>query len=275
MAEQQTQAVAKLSNKEVGSAVTKRIETLCSSGFTMPKDFNYTNAIQAAMLKLEEVKDMNGKPALDVCTPASVGQALFKMCIQGLDISLNQAYPIVRGNKLCIDPSYFGNTLRVKRIYPDWHPVPRVIRQGDVFEYETDPHTGLQKVLKHETKLENIDNDFVGGYIYLPQPNGERDLYIMTKKQILTAWSKSSSKQQATHKAFDEKMVKKTLVNSGCTMIINSTPSIDNSNMHEDDSEQEVKDIEYTEVHHEVFKEPTDVTDIAEIDAEAVDDSEF
>ena len=38
-------------------------------------------------------------------------------------------------------------------------------------------------------------------------PTGE--LFIMTKKQIMTAWSKSSSREQATHKQFDEKMVKK------------------------------------------------------------------
>jgi recombinational DNA repair protein RecT len=65
-----------------------------------------------------------------------------------------------------------------------------------------------------------MDNGFVGGYMYLP----DGELYIMTKKQILTAWSKSSSREQTTHKQFDEKMVQKTLVNSGCNIIINSTP---------------------------------------------------
>jgi recombination protein RecT len=108
----------------------------------------------------------------------------------------------------------------VKRIYPDWNPNPVVIREGDVFEYAFDTKTGHKYVVKHEQKLENMDNDFVGGYMYLP--TGE--LYIMTRKQIMTAWSKSSSREQATHKQFSEKMVGKTLVNSGCNMIINSTP---------------------------------------------------
>ena len=110
--------------------------------------------------------------------------------------------------------------LIVNRISPPWNPNPVVIREGDVFEYAIDAATGRKYVVKHEQKLENMDKDFVGGYLYLPTG----DLYIMTKKQILTAWSKSSSREQATHKAFSEKMVGKTLVNSGCNMIINSTP---------------------------------------------------
>ena len=46
----------------------------------------------------------------------------------------------------------------------------------------------------------------------------------MTYKQIVSAWQKSRS-GGATAKAFPEKMAMKTLVNSGCTMVINSTPS--------------------------------------------------
>lgn len=95
-----------------------------------------------------------------------------------------------------------------------------VIREGDVFEYAYDKDTGKKHIVKHEQKLENMDKGFVGGYMYLP----DGDLFIMTKRQILTAWSKSSSREQSVHKQFDEKMVQKTLVNSGCNMVINSTP---------------------------------------------------
>lgn len=206
--------------KNVGDMVIDRINNLCEAGFNMPKDFNYVNAIKMTMLKLQDVKDKNGRSALEVCTPASIQTELFRMCCRGLNAALNQVYFIVRGDKLCIQDSYFGKILMVKRIFPDWHPVPVVIREGDVFEYGIDIATGIKHIIKHEQKLENIDKDFVGGYIYLP--NGE--LYIMTKKQILTAWSKSSSKEQSVHKSFDEKMVGKTLINSGCNIIINATP---------------------------------------------------
>lgn len=206
--------------QNVGDQVIARVNSLCEAGFNMPKDYNYVNAIKMSMLKLQEIKDKNGKSCLEVCTPVSIQTALFKMCCRGLNIAFNQAYAIIRGTTLCIDDSYFGKVLMVKRIYPDWNPNPVVIREDDVFEYGIDAKTGKKFVIKHEQKLENMDKGFVGGYIYLPTG----DLYIMTKKQILTAWSKSSSREQATHKAFDEKMVGKTLVNSGCNMIINSTP---------------------------------------------------
>ena len=204
----------------VGDQVIARINSLCEVGFTMPKDYQFVNAIKMSMLKLQDLKDKNGRPALQVCTPASVSTALFQMATKGLNAALGQAYLIVRGDQLCLQESYFGKVLMVKRIYPHWNPNPVVIREGDVFEYAIDAATGRKYVVKHEQKLENMDKDFVGGYLYLPTG----DLYIMTKKQILTAWSKSSSREQATHKAFSEKMVGKTLVNSGCNMIINSTP---------------------------------------------------
>ena len=206
--------------QNVGDAVISRVNSLCEMGFTMPKDYSYVNAIKMSMLKLQDVKDKNGKSCLEVCTPVSIQTALFRMVTRGLNIAYNQAYAIIRGNILCIDDSYFGKVLMVKRIYPDWNPLPVVIREGDEFELGIDTKTGAKFVAKHKTKLENTDNGFVGGYMYLP--TGE--LFVMTKKQIMTAWSKSSSREQTTHKTFDEKMVGKTLVNSGCNMIINSTP---------------------------------------------------
>lgn len=206
--------------KNVGDAVVARVNSLCEAGFTMPKDYNYVNAIKMSMLKLQELKDKNGNFALDVCTPTSIQTALFQMCCKGLNAGLNQCYLLVRGNQLCLQESYYGKVLMVKRIYPNWNPVPVVIREGDVFEYAIDPATGKKHIVKHEQKLENIDKGFVGGYMYLPTG----DLFMLTKKQILTNWSKSSSREQAVHHQFDEKMVQKTLVHSGCNMIINSTP---------------------------------------------------
>lgn len=212
----------------VGDMVIARVNNLCDAGFVMHKDYNYVNAIKMSMMKLQELKDKNGRPALEVCTQASISTALFQMVTRGLNAALNQGYLVVRGNQLVWQDSYFGKVRMVKRIYPDWNPVPVVIREGDVFEFAIDPKNGQRYVVKHEQKLENIDNGFVGGYMYLP--TGE--LFMMTKKQILTAWSKSSSREQAVHKSFDEKMCQKTLVNSGCNMIINSTPdyqvSLDN-----------------------------------------------
>lgn len=219
-----------LQTANVGDQVITRIQKLGEAGFRMPADFNAVVAIKMSMLKLQELKDKNGKPALEVCTPASIQTALFKMACRGLNMALNQCYAVVYGSKLEIMDSYFGKVLMVKRIFPDWEPHPRVIREGDVFQYEIDPKTGKMHLLKHEQKLENIDKDFIGGYIYLPTKDGDGELYVMTKRQIMAAWSKSSNRDHTVAKLFDEKMISKTLINSGCNMIINSTPDFAEAN---------------------------------------------
>lgn len=216
-----TQAVVK---KDIGTQVIERVSALCDVGFTMPQGYNYINAIKASMLSLQEVQDKNKRPALEVCTPASIQTALFEMCTKGMDVSKKNAYFIVRGNKLCLHVSYFGHILQVKRLFPDWSPVAHTIREGDEFVYTIDPNTGKMKLVKHEQKLENLDKDFIGAYMYLPCADGEPELYVMTRKQILTAWSKSNNTTLTTHKQFDEKMALKTIINSGCTKVINATP---------------------------------------------------
>ena len=219
--------MAEATNKpktNVGDLVLRRVDEMCNVGFTMPTDYNYVNAVKATMLKLQEVKDKNGKAALEVCTPASVQTALFQMVTKGLDVSKNQAYLVVYGDKLQLQESYFGKVLQVKRIFPNWTPQPVIVHEGDEFVYTIDPDTGRKVLVKHTQSLENLDKPLIGGYMYLPCDDGGKDLYIMTAKQIATAWAKSRT-GGGTAKQFPEKMAMKTLVNSGCNLIINSTPS--------------------------------------------------
>ena len=70
--------------KNVGDQAIERINSLCDAGFNMPADYNFVNAIKMSMLKLQELKDKNGKKALDVCTKASISSALFKMATKGI-----------------------------------------------------------------------------------------------------------------------------------------------------------------------------------------------
>lgn len=227
-------AEAKKTTSNVGTLVLNRVDEMCKVGFTMPKDYNYVNAVKATMLKLQEVKDKNGKPALEVCTPSSIQSALFAMVVKGLDVSKNQAYLVCYGQQLQLQESYFGKVLQVKRIFPDWEPRPNIVHADDTFKYKVNPETGRRELVEHTQSLENLDKPIVGGYIYLPCADGGKDLYCMTYKQIVSAWQKSRS-GGATAKAFPEKMAMKTLVNSGCTMVINSTPSQSNIADNSDD----------------------------------------
>lgn len=247
----------------VGDSVIARVNSLCEVGFKMPSDYQYVNAIKASMLVLQELKDKNGKPALEVCTQASIASALFEMAVKGLDASRKTCYFIVRGDKLCMNESYFGKALQVKRIFPNFDPRPVVIHEGDEFVYEIDPKNGCKKLVKHTQSIENLDKDFIGAYMYIPTADGGQDLYIMSKKQILTAWSKSSSREQTTHKQFSEKMVGKTLVNSGCNMIINSTPDLAYASNGNDDNEEntDVKSQNAIEAEYEEIQESTETID--------------
>lgn len=215
----------KLIKKDVGTQVLERVNQLCEAGFVLPHDYSAVNAVKASMLILQETVDKNKRPALEVCTPVSIQKSLFTMVTQGLDVSRGQGWFIVRGDKMTFMPSYFGNILQVRRLYPNWSPIAHTVREGDEFEYSINPENGKMKLVKHTQKLENLDKDFIGAYMYLPCADGEPELYVMTRKQILAAWSKSSNQSLSVHKQFDEKMALRTIINSGCKKVINSTPN--------------------------------------------------
>ena len=268
-------AETKKTSSNVGQLVLSRVDEMCKVGFTMPKDYNYVNAVKATMLKLQDVKDKNGKPALEVCTPSSIQSALFSMVVKGLDVSKNQAYLVCYGQQLQLQESYFGKVLQVKRIFPDWEPRPNIVHEGDTFKYTVNPETGRRELVEHTQSLENLDKPIVGGYIYLPCADGGKDLYCMTIKQIMASWSKSRS-GGATAKQFPEKMAMKTLVNSGCTMVINSTPSQSNIADNSDDPNAPETEPEYAYAEevvevHELPDAPQDVdTETGEIKNEPV-----
>ena len=169
----------KLIKTNVGDQVLTRIDELCSVGFTMPKDYSYVNAIKMSMLKLQDVKDKFGKPALEVCTPTSIQTALFKMATKGLNAALNQCYFIVRGNTLCCDESYFGKVLMVRRLYPDYIPTPVVIREGDVFEFEY----GLEPKLRHIPARENRGNP-IYYYACFKNKAGGSGFHVMSVEEM-------------------------------------------------------------------------------------------
>lgn len=250
-------AEVKKTAKSVGDIVLARVNEMSDAGFTLPDDYNPTNAIKASMLVLQEIKDKNGKPALEVCTQASIQAALFKMLTFGEDVSKTQGYFIVYSNQLQYQESYFGKVLRVRRIFPEWTPVPMLIHEGDSFEYAIDPETGRKKVVKHEQKLENIDKAIIGGYLYIPCADGGQDLYIMTAKEIAAAHSKSRG-GGAVHKQFSTKMYSKTLVSSGCNYILNSTPSQSNIADNSDDpnAPEPAQEFDYAEEVVEVKELP-------------------
>lgn len=223
-AEKQTTAVAKVPTSS--DAAIAIIRNYVEKGLVLPSNYSYINAIKSSIMVISEMRDKEGKSPIETCTPISIQTALVDMAQQGLDVSKGQGYFSKRGNRLVFRRQYHGLTTQIQRLFPEYTPVPRVIYQGDDFEYETDPKTGCRKLVRHVQKIENMDNDFVGAYLYIPCLDGEKDLYVMTKKMIEEAWKQSSNSTLSVHKRFTDKMVCKTIINSALTPIVNASDSM-------------------------------------------------
>src|SRR5690625_2664860 len=96
-----SQAITKASQPNIVERTAVRVNQMLQAGqLHVPADYSPDNALKAAWLNLQEVKDRNKKPALEVCTQASVANALLSMVVQGLDVNKKQGYFIVYGNHL-------------------------------------------------------------------------------------------------------------------------------------------------------------------------------
>lgn len=207
--------------ESIVNSVTKKVDSLSQLGFKFAPDFSPTNALRASMLMLQDMKDTKGNIVLNSCTPGSIARALFTMLTKSLDASKGQMYFIPYGDKLTCIESYFGSVTRAKRAVPDYVPVVKIIREGDVFEFENDVETGETKVTKHQTSFENLDKPIIGAYTWSYYPNGKKDLVLMTMASIQKSWAQSSN-GGLLGKKFPEEAVKRTLLRKACKIMINT-----------------------------------------------------
>lgn len=188
------------------------------------KTFNAKQAIISMALKLKEVKDKAGRQAIDICTKESIMQVAQEVLVKRLDIMKSQASLIVRGDKLMLQSQYQGNVKRALELNPflsHFNFVP--IYKNDKVEMEV-CKDGSYGIKNHTTCFANIgNNNIVGGYVRAIKKDGSVYMTeVMTMEQIRIAWSKSSS-SQTVHKEFPLKMVRKTILNSLCAWLINTT----------------------------------------------------
>lgn len=225
-------AVATL-QKDISDTVYNRIAALeKEGGLQFPPNYSYANAIKSAWLEILKITDKNNNQALTICTKDSITNALLEMVIQGLSVSKKQCYFIIRGNQLCMDRSYFGSvavTKRLKNTSDERDPFARIIYEGDVFEYHIDVKTQDIVIDRHDTKLENIDiSKIKAAYTVVFRKDGSEYIEIMTKDQIRKAWEQGPMKGNSpAHRNFPEEMSKKTVLNRGCKMFINTSDDSD------------------------------------------------
>lgn len=213
--------------ENISEQVLSRIEQFQKDGsMVLPKNYSVENHMKSAWLVLQATQDRTGNAALTVCTKESVANALLDMVLQGLSVSKRQGYFIVYGNKLEFQRSYFGTIALAKRAGGIiGEPVANVIYEGDDFVYAIDPKTARISIVKHEQKIDNIDNAKIkGAYALVTYPDGSTQTTIMSMAQIRTAWGQGATKGNSpAHKNFSEEMAKKTVIGRACKAIINSS----------------------------------------------------
>lgn len=215
-----------LLQKDITDSVMARVKELEETGGLMfPKNYSATNQIKAAWFVLQQTKDKDNHPALEICDKNSIANALLDMVIQGLSVSKKQGYFIVYGKKLEFQRSYFGTVALAKRCGMQGLPISNVIYEGDDFSYSINPENGLTSIAKHEQKLDNVDiGKIKGAYAIVTMPDGIKQVTIMSIPQIRAAWGQGATKGNSpAHKNFTDEMAKKTVIGRACKMIINSS----------------------------------------------------
>ncbi|PTV36179.1 recombinase RecT [Limosilactobacillus fermentum] len=221
---QQQQPQSLVNANKLTDQVAGRLETLKDEGLALPAHYNAQNALKAAYLRLQSVKDRQGRPALNICLQPSIANALLDMAIQGLSPAKSQCYFIVYGNELQMRRSYFGTIAVLKRLDSIEDIDAQVIHQGDEFEIGAD-ELGHIIVTKFKPSFTNLDKPIRGAFAFIKLVNGRTDYTIMTMKQIQTAWDQS--KQHSIQNKYSDQMAKRTVINRAAKMFINTSDDSD------------------------------------------------
>lgn len=250
---------------------------------TLPPNYSVGNAVKSAYLQLQETKDRNKKPVLEVCSRTSVANSLLEMVVQGLSPAKNQCYFIAYGTSLQLMRSYMGTVAVTKRLNGIKDVKAYCIYEGDEFETEFDVNTAILNITKFNPDFENIDITKIrGAFAVIVGDHGPLHTEIMNFKQIKAAWGQGATKgNSGAHKNFAEEMAKKTVINRACKMYANTSDDSDlllgafnrtTENEHkEDEVEEEIEQkANSQELDFETKKESTKVEKPKEdiIDAE-------
>lgn len=218
----------KEAKKTIDELVANKITKYDQTGeLDLPADYSYQNALKSAWLVLPTVKDRYKAPAIQVCTPDSIANALLEMVVQGLDPIKKQCYFIVRGSQLVLETSYFGMMAITKRVAGVKEIFAQVVHEGDHVEIEV--IDGAATIAKHTFPFGNINKDkIIGSYCTILFENGLKFTELMTIDELRTAWSKSDMKKNqnsegAVHQEFRQEMAKKTVIRRACKKFINSS----------------------------------------------------
>lgn len=210
--------------KNITEQVLAKIETFKQAGeLRLPADYSPENALKAAYLTLQDVKNKDGRPALEVCKSSTVANALLKMVVWGLSPLKKQCDFIVRGDTLCCDPEYTGNIALAMRYGGLKHHKGNAIFAGDDFKFEVGVD-GRRKLIHHKQDLASIGGDVIGAYVTYELEDGTQDMEIMNINQIRNSWLQGAAKGGSmAHKNFTDQMAIKTVYNRMTKLLIRAS----------------------------------------------------
>lgn len=219
----ETAAVAKKPTTLVDTTLARINEMKQLGNLNLPADYSAPNALNAAWLVLQEVKDLNKRPVLESCTRESIAYALLSMALQGLNPMKRQCSFIAYGNKLTLQREYQGSIAVAKR-YGLKSVVANAVFAGDEFAFEIEPETGRTKVTKHVPSWDSFGGEVKGAYAIVEMEDGTKNVEVMSIQQIKKAWEQGATKGQSpAHKNFPDQMACKTVINRALKTIINSS----------------------------------------------------
>ncbi len=192
---------------------------------SLPKNYNASNALNAAFLELQKVQDRNHRPALEVCSHDSIVKSLLDMTLQGLSPAKDQCYFIVYGNELQMQRSYFGTVAAVKRLDGVKKVRAEVVHEDDAFAIGANEDMELI-VKQFIPKFENQDKPIIGAFAMIKTDEGT-DFTVMTKKEINQSWAQTRQKNNKVQQNFSQEMAKRTVLNRAAKMFINTSDDSD------------------------------------------------
>lgn len=197
-----------------------KIQAYMELGMTIPEGFSPANSLKKARFMLNDMK-VGGKPVLEVCTEESVMQSLLDSVAKGLDFSESQIYFIPRNNQMTTMESVYGRIVRAKRASKYYKPIVGYVHEGDIFDFGIDVNTGYTKIIEHKTSVENLDKPFIAAYAYVTDNDGNTDVFVMTRKEWLKSWAKSSNGASVA-KDFERDMIYRTIIKKSTKSLVNS-----------------------------------------------------
>lgn len=218
---------------KVEEMALNKIREYQEAGMQLPAGFNPANSLKKARFMLNDMK-VNGVPVLECCSQTSILQCLLDSCAKGLDFSELQVYFIPRAGQMTIMESVYGRIVRAKRASKNYKPIVQYVHEGDVFEFGADIETGRTIIKKHETCLENLDKPIVAAYTYVTDNDGDTEVFIMTKREWITSWKKSSNGGSVA-KEFERDMIFRTIIKKATKSLVNSNSNNFVPTMDEDD----------------------------------------